>query len=270
MIIPVSDAADPRLTPFRWRDRQLASRLDRQETVGAGLFVAEGDLVVERALAQHCQAHALLCDDTMAEHFHVRLPNIPVYQAPESVRRDVTGLGVPLRAMGLFVRPALLSVDDVLKHTQRVIIAEAIDNPTNLGAIIRSAVALGWDSIVLTRGSADPLARRALRVSMGTALALPFARHDDTEDVLTLLRKHAFRTVALSPASTAVDIHSLTVPQDERVALMLGSERDGLTATSLGNADIVARIPMHHNTDSLNVGAAAAIAFFALGPRPTP
>ncbi len=267
MIIPVSDASDPRLAPFRWRDRQLASRLDRQETVGAGLFVAEGDLVVERALAQNCTPHALLCDSLMATHFNAQLPHIDIYEAPETIRRDVTGLGVPLRAMGLFIRPSLVPVEQLLSQCTRVVVAEAIDNPTNVGAIIRSAVALGWDGLLLTEGSADPLARRALRVSMGTALSLPFARHTSTDDVITILRQHAFHTVALSPSESATSIQSLSLKRYERLAVLLGSERDGLTSTSLSASDHIVRIPMHNNTDSLNVGAAAAIAFFALGPH---
>lgn len=144
MIITVTEPSDERLQPFRWRDRQLASRTDRLETVGAGLFVAEGDLVVERALAAGCTPRALLCDETLSNAFAERLPDIDIYSGPEDLRREVTGLGVPLRAMGLFVRPPLVDAESLLSTTSRVIVAESIDNPTNLGAIIRSAVALGW------------------------------------------------------------------------------------------------------------------------------
>ena len=266
MIITVNDPGDERLGPFRWRDRQLASRTDRLESVGAGLFVAEGDLVVERALAAGCTPRALLCDDTMAVSFSARLPGTDVYCGPEDLRREVTGLGVPLRAMGLFVRPPLVAPDDLVGASRRLVVAESVDNPTNLGAVIRSAVALGWDGLVLARGSTDPLARRALRVSMGTGLALPFARLNEDEPPLALLHRHGFRTFALTPDGSARELGAVRVGPDEKVAVLLGSERDGLRADTLGGAVEQVRIPMHNGIDSLNVGVAAAVALYALGP----
>ncbi len=266
MIIPVADPADTRLEPFRWRDRQLASRLDRLETVGAGLFVAEGDLVVERALAAGCETVALLCEQSTAELFESRLPAVPIYSGAEDLRRDVTGLGVPLRAMGLFVRPPLVTPEELLSRSTRVIVVESVDNPTNLGSIIRSASALGWDALLLTRGSTDPLARRALRVSMGTGLALPFSRLPADQGAIDLLHTNAFRTVALTPHESAVDLHRVTVAAGERIAVLLGSERDGLQHDTMTGAVERVCIPMHHGVDSLNVGVAAAIALYAMGP----
>lgn len=266
MIITVNDPADERLHPFRWRDRQLASRTDRLEAVGAGLFVAEGDLVVERALAAGCTPRALLCDDAMAEAFTERLPDTDIFCGPEDLRREVTGLGVPLRAMGLFVRPALVAPETLLASSTRIVVAEAVDNPTNLGAVIRSAVALGWDGLVLSRGSTDPLARRALRVSMGTGLSLPFARIDGDDSALALLHRSGFRTVALTPDASAADLRGFTTGAGERTAVLLGSERDGLRHDTLVGASERVRIPMHNDIDSLNVGVAAAIALHALGP----
>jgi tRNA G18 (ribose-2'-O)-methylase SpoU len=267
MIITVTEPSDERLQPFRWRDRQLASRTDRLETVGAGLFVAEGDLVVERALAAGCTPCALLCDETFSNAFAERLPDIDIYSGPEDLRREVTGLGVPLRAMGLFVRPPLVDAESLLSTTARVIVAESIDNPTNLGAIIRSAVALGWGGIVLSRGSTDPLARRALRVSMGTGLSLPFTRVDGHDSPIAQLHRHGFRTVALTPDDSAKNLHDVTVDNGERIAVLLGSERDGLRADTLTEARERVRIPMHNDIDSLNVGVAAAIALYSLGPK---
>lgn len=267
MITTVTDATDERLQPFRWRDRQLASRIDRLETVGAGLFVAEGDLVVERALAAGCVPRALLCDDAMADAFSDRLPGVDIFCGSEDLRREVTGLGVPLRAMGLFVRPPLVEADSLLSDTTRIVVAEAIDNPTNLGAIIRSAVALGWGGIVLSRGSTDPLARRALRVSMGTGLSLPFAHIIGDESATDLLHRHNYRTIALTPDASAHDLRNITVDPHERIAILLGSERDGLRADTLRNATERVRIPMHNAIDSLNVGVAAAVALYALGPN---
>ena len=266
MIVSISDSLDERLQAFRWRDRQLASSNDRKEKVGAGLFVAEGDLVVDRALLAGCIPAALLCDESMSHRYESQLATTTIYTADETVRRDVTGLGVPLRAMGLFQRPPLTSISSLLGSTRRLVVAESIDNPTNLGAIIRSTAGLGWDGIILSSGSADPLARRALRVSMGTGLMVPFARLDAHENIHDMLRHHGFRTFALTPRETGVNLRSVSVSPTDRVAIFLGSERDGLDNDTMMNADEMIRIPMHSSVDSLNVAAAAAVALYELGP----
>lgn len=273
MIIPVVDPRDPRLDWFRWRDRQLASRTDRLESVGAGLFVAEGDLVVDRALESGCTPVALLCDDRMGASYADRLGvsarhgAVEICVGDEALRRDVTGLGVPLRAVGLFRRPPLRSPDEVLSGSKWIVVAEAIDNPTNLGAIMRSAAALGFGGLILDQSSTDPLARRALRVSMGTALSLPFARLEPSDSIAALLGRHDNIAFALTPDPSALDISTIVPPRDARVILLLGSEREGLTPTSLTAATERVRIPMHSGVDSLNVGAAAAIALHHLGPN---
>ena len=267
MIIHVTDGTDPRLDPFRWRDRQLASKLERLDAVGAGMFVAEGDLVVERAIDLHYEAVALLCDEPTGLRLAESVgKSVQVFIGSEQLRGDVTGLGVPLRATGLFRRPALASAHDVLSHATRVVVAEEIDNPTNLGAIVRSAVALGWDAIVLSAGSADPLARRALRVSMGSGLSVPFVRLAHDENLGKLLRQHNFVSYAMTPDASATSLASITVATEQKTALLLGSERDGLEQDTLLAATHIVRIPMHGGIDSLNVGAAAAIAMHALGP----
>jgi len=265
MITPVDRADDPRLDAFRWRERQLASRTDRLETVGAGLFVAEGDLVVERSLASGREPVALLCSDKTAPGMASRLGGeVPVYVGDEALRREVTGLGVPLGVTGLFRRPPLRDPDELCAVSRRIVVMEAVDNPTNLGAVVRSAAALGWDALVLDATSADPLARRALRVSMGTGLTLPFARLAPGDSVAALLGRHDFASVALTPDPAAVPLAA--VGRADRVALLLGSERDGLADATLSAATVRARIPMHAGVDSLNVGAAAAIALHVLGP----
>lgn len=265
MITIVHEANDARLDAFRWRDRQLASKADRLETVGAGLFVAEGDLVVGRAIDAGCTPVALLCDELMAQHFATRVPNnVDIFIGHEQLRQDVTGLGVPLRATGLFQRPPLTNPDNLVATSHRILVAEAVDNPTNLGAITRSAAALGWDALILTAGSADPLARRALRVSMGAGLTLPFARLDSTDSIDALLNRHGCVSYGLTPSDTAVDIATVR-PTASRIALLLGSERDGLGAETMSSAHTLVRIPMHAGVDSLNVGVAAALAMYALG-----
>ena len=268
MIIKVHEPADTRLDPFRWRDRQLASKLDRLETVGAGMFVAEGDLVVQRAVDARCSPVALLCDESMAEHFADVVPDsVDIFVGTEELRREVTGLGVPLRATGLFQRPPLTDCDELIAKSSRILVAEAVDNPTNLGAIIRSAAGLGWDALVLSSGSADPLARRALRVSMGTGLTLPFARVAPGDSLASLLQRHNVHSYGLTPDVTAVSLHEVKVPHQQTIALLLGSERDGLDEVTMVEATQLVRIPMYARVDSLNVGAAAAIAMYALGLR---
>lgn len=268
MIVRVDDPADARLDAFRWRERQLASVAQRREKVGAGMFVAEGDLVVARAIDAGCAPVALLCDDRHGEVLDGRVDRgIPVYVGSEALRKEVTGLGVPLSATGLFRRPALLQSDTMLQSSRFVVVMEAVDNPTNLGAIVRSAAALGWDGLLLDSTSADPLARRALRVSMGTGLSLPFSRLAPDEDPVTVLHRHGFVTCALAPDGAAVDISTLEIGTAAKVAVLLGSERTGLSPAVLSSASHTVRIPMHAGTDSLNVGAAAAIALQMLGPN---
>lgn len=267
MIVPVSDAADARLDRFRWRERQLASRADRAEAVGAGLFVAEGDLVVDRALAAGCQPVALLCEDRLARRYESMLPATEIFVGDTDLRRDVTGLGVPLGAAGLFRRPALRSPDELVARSRWIVVAEAVDNPTNLGAIVRTAAALGFEALVTDSTSADPLARRALRVSMGTALGLPFARLGDDDSVAGLLSRHPGTSYALTPDSSATDISLADSSTDVRSIVLVGSERTGLGEATMASASRRVRIPMHAGVDSLNVGAAAAIALHLLGPN---
>ena len=231
------------------------------------MFVAEGDLVVGRAIAAGCAPVALLCDDRRADEFSPLVSHdTPVYVGDESLRKEVTGLGVPLSAAGLFVRPALLSPAALLAQSSHVVVMEAVDNPTNLGAIVRSAAALGWDGLLLDPTSADPLARRALRVSMGLGLSLPFARLEPADDMTAMLDAAGFATYAMTPSASATDISSVR-PHSDRTALLLGSERSGLSAQVLAATGHTVRIPMHAGTDSLNVGAAAAIALHLLGPN---
>ena len=266
MIIHVTDIEDSRLDAFRWRDRQLASKSERRETVGAGLFVAEGDLVVERARLAGCEPVAILCAQRISAELTQHFSNdVAIYVADDKMRGIVTGLGVPLDVTGLFQRPALRSVTQLCQASSRIVVLEEVDNPTNLGAIMRSAVALGWDALLLDSTSADPLARRALRVSMGTALQLPFGRCEPGSDFVSLLHEHGFSTIALTPHSSAIDLRSIDASTD-KIALLLGSERNGLSDHALNASTFRARIAMQTGIDSLNVGAAAAIALHAFAP----
>ena len=263
MFTPIEAADDPRLAPFRLNERGLASRADKRDDAGAGLFLAEGDLVVERALAAGCRPHAALAD-------HGRMPNVAadlvaagadVFVAGDAVRAMVTGLGMPHPVVALFHRPSRPSAEALITASERLVIVEGVDNPANIGAIVRNAAGLGWDGLLLDHTSADPLARRALRVAMGTAFTLAHAR---TNRLAATVAAIDDRTIyALTPDPDAIDIRDLDPPRGRR-AIAIGSERAGLSAQLLATATPV-RIEMAGGVDSLNAAAATAVACFALG-----
>lgn len=262
--VDIEQADDPRLAPFRLKERGLASRADKRDDAGAGLFLAEGDLVVERALAAGCRPVAALADGE-------RLPSVAheivaagatVFVGGENVRRLVTRLGMPQPIVALFERPPRPSAGELAARCERLVVVEGVDNPANIGSIVRNAAALDWDGLLLDHTSADPLARRSLRVAMGTAFALPHARTNDLIGELAALVNSGVAVYALTPATDAVDIR--TVRPDGRRALVIGAERSGLSDAVLA-ATTPVRIPMAESVDSLNAAAAAAIACYALG-----
>lgn len=266
-MIEIFTADDPRLDAFRWRERQLTTIAHRKAGLSAGQFIAEGDLVVQRALDSQCAPDAVLCDPKRAITFgdQVAQRGGQMYVASVDIRRDVTGLGVPLDAIGLFRRPAATQANELMSTCQRLLVLDCIDNPSNVGAIVRTAVALGWDGILLDSTSADPLSRRALRVSMGAALNIPFARVDDTVSALAELRDRGVTTIGLTPAASAIEISTVRLHTQTRRALVLGSERSGLSQATLAECLLHVSIPMMRGIDSLNVAAAAAVACYALG-----
>ena len=256
--IRVDDPDDPRFRQFRLNERGLASRADKRNDAGAGRFLAEGDLVVERALAAGCVPVAALVDPDRVPEIADRL-ECPVYCGGDEVRRIVSGLGMPQAVIALFRRPARPSVAELAATAHRIVVLEAVDNPANVGAIIRNAAGLGWDGLVLDHTSADPLARRSLRVAMGTAFALPHARTTDLAGELAQLA--GFTLYAMTPAADAIDLSEVATPA--RAAVLIGSERAGLSSELLDLAQPV-RIPMAAGVDSLNAAAASAIACWAL------
>ena len=257
-VIEIDDADDERFAQFRLNERGLATRADKRDDAGAGLFLAEGDLVVERALDAGCVAVAALVDPDRIPAVAGRF-DAPVYAGGERVRRIVSGLGMPQAIIALFRRPARPTVAELVERCRRVVVLEAVDNPANVGAIIRNAAGLGWGGLILDHTSADPLARRSLRVAMGTAFALPHARTTDL--VGELRRLDGVEMYAMTPHPDAIDLADV-VP-GERVAALIGSERAGLSDELLSLATPV-RIPMAGDVDSLNAAAASAIACWAL------
>lgn len=251
-MILIDDPADPRVGGFGRTDRQL--RRD-------GRFLAEGDLVVERALDAGCRPVAALVDPERVPPVAARF-DADVFAAGPAIRRAVTHLGVAQVIVALFARPDLTAAPLLTATAERLVVVESVDNPANIGAIVRNAAALGWDGLLLDGESADPLARRSLRVAMGTAFALPHARVDDVVDTVAELGRLGIATYGLTPDPAARDIDA--VDPLPRCAIVIGSERAGLSPAVLDVCTEAVRIPLTAGVDSLNAAAAAAIACHVL------
>jgi tRNA G18 (ribose-2'-O)-methylase SpoU len=265
----VESLDDERLEPFRRRERQLTSRRQRRSDEGGGWFLAEGDLVVERALDAGCRPLALLCDAhaTPPVAHRAAAAGARVLGASESLRRQVMALAVTLPVIGVFERPPPRSALEVAQRSTRLVALEAVDNPTNVGAIVRSTVALGWNGLVVDRTSADPLARRSVRTSMGTVLAMDWARSHDLVEVIAKRRAGGVLTLAMTPRADAVDLDEVArelAGSTRAVAIVMGAERTGLSEAMEAACEVRARIPMASGVDSLNVAAAAAVTAYAL------
>ncbi|MBN2622514.1 MAG: RNA methyltransferase [Acidimicrobiales bacterium] len=269
MRTPVDDPDDPRIAEFvGLRDRELAGpRLRGRRVVASGIFIAEGDVVVERALRAGYRLRAALVDATRTDP----LPPVPagaeVFAAGPSVLRRITGLGVHRGMLASFDRRPMPDASEVVATARRVVVLEQVSNPTNLGVIIRSAAGLGFDAVLLDPTCTDPLYRRVARVAMGEGYAFPWAWIPRLPGGLEVVRSAGFRSLALTPAPEATPLNAVRVAGDERVALLLGAEGPGLSAATLAAADDRIAIPMRGGVDSLNVGVAAGIACWALGRR---
>ncbi|MEN9802340.1 MAG: hypothetical protein RLZ37_1465 [Actinomycetota bacterium] len=280
-LIVVDSPDDERLSQFRLREREMRPRHLPQrvikgrrpedlERIQSGMFVAEGDLVVERSLDAGCIMVVALVDADAPTPLIERISSdVPIFAAAREARRILTGLGVALDIMAIFERPTLPSFESCIAMAKRAIVVEDVDNPTNIGAIVRSATAFGVDALILDRNSSDPLARRALRVSMGTALKLPTCRVDDVIGTLREMRESGFVICALTPSETADDIRAVetSIRSCDKVAILMGSERTGLSTEALSLSTHLIRIPMADGVDSLNVASAAAVAAYALLAR---
>jgi tRNA G18 (ribose-2'-O)-methylase SpoU len=265
--VRVLGAADPRLADYvDLRDVSLRKHLEAAH----GLFIAEGEKVVRRALeAGHSPRSFLLAPrwlDGLADV--LESTDAVCFVAEEQVTEQLTGFHVHRGALASLHRAPLPAVDDVLASATRVVVLEDLVDHTNVGAIFRNAAALGFDAAVLAPRCADPLYRRAIKVSMGTVFSLPYARFDDWAGAMNLLRAHGFTSLALTPGEGSVDLASLAVPA--RCALVIGAEGDGLSERWLRSADVQVSIRMTAGIDSLNVAAATAVAAYALGPASRP
>ncbi|KUP95302.1 TrmH family RNA methyltransferase [Thermobifida cellulosilytica] len=262
-VIEVADPADDRLADYvRLRDSSLRRSLEAEH----GLFLAEGEKVVRRALRAGYRPRSLLLtrrrrtvlDDVAAEF------SAPVYVVDDAVAESLVGFHLHRGVLASFHRRPLPGVAEVVADARRVVVLEDIVDHTNVGAIFRSAAGLGVDAVVLAPRCADPLYRRAVKVSMGAVFTLPYARLDNWYNGLEDLRRRGFTLLALTPAPDAVPLAE-AVDGDGRYALLLGTEGDGLSSRWIAQADVRARIPMAaRDVDSLNVTAAAAIACYEL------
>jgi tRNA G18 (ribose-2'-O)-methylase SpoU len=265
-VILIDDADDPRVACFRRNERGLASRKQRRSDDGDGLFMAEGDLVVERALDAGCRPMIALVDAANPPPVTQRFDHdVPVYAGGDQVRAMVTQLGMPQGIVALFARPPRPTVDQLILTATRLVAVEAVDNPVNIGSIIRNASAIGWDGMVFDSTSADPLSRRSLRVSMGHAVDFPTARSPQLPDDLRRLSAEGFTVCALTPSRQAIDIAKIAVMT--KMIVLVGSERAGLSEAALAASTHHVQIPMSGAIDSLNVAAATAIACYALRCR---
>lgn len=268
--VVVDDPDDPRIRDFiGLRDRDLRLR-DRATSADpepqSSMFVAEGDPVVARAVRAGYALREVLVDATRTAPLppEVVATGAVVYGAGPDVLYRITGLGVHRGCIGVFERRPLLSVAEVIAGTRRILVLERVVNPINLGVITRSAVGLGMEALVIDDASVDPLYRRASRVAMGEVFEFPYARAGRFPEGLAPVVDAGFTLVALTPAEGAEPIDHVSFGPDERVALVLGSEGPGLTEETMAACHRRVSIPLAGTVDSLNVGAAAAIACYAM------
>ncbi len=266
MRIDVDDPLDPRIEVYQGlRDHVLRRRREGPGGDMAGVFVAEGDLVVERAVAAGYQLVSVLIDGKRTRSLPAAVgDDIPVFAAGPDVLQRITGYHLHRGMLACFVRKHVPDPAEILPSLRSIVVCEGVQNPTNLGVIIRCAAGLDIDGLLLDPTTADPLYRRAGRVSMGEAFKLPHARLPALPDGLDVIHEHGFTTLALTPADDSVDIGTLRFDPEERVAILLGSEGPGLSDETMAAVHHRVAIPMTGTVDSLNVGVAAGIAFFAL------
>jgi tRNA G18 (ribose-2'-O)-methylase SpoU len=257
----ITDPDDERIGDYRaLTDVELRTKWEPPN----GLFIAEGELVIQRALRAGYQMRSALVDEKRVAQLTGLPPASPLYAASQPVLESITGFHVHRGILASFHRKPPRAVAEVLAGARRLAVLEGLNTHTNLGALFRSAAALGMDAVLLSPDCADPLYRRAVRVSMGEVFAIPYAKADDWPSALEAIRSAGFTLLAMTPAADAVPLASLTPTQRARPALLLGAEGPGLTRRALAASDVRVVIPMHHEVDSLNVATAAAIAFYEL------
>lgn len=268
--IRIADFNAPELDIYaRTKEVVLLNRAKPED----GIFIAESPKVIERALDSGCEPISILMEERHIEgegkSVLERCGDIPVYTAEFDVLKELTGFPLTRGMLCAMRRPAPLSLQQVCENATRLAILEEVVNPTNVGAIFRSAAALGMDAVILTQACSDPLYRRAIRVSMGTVFQIPWTYVDKSvewpDEGMKFLHDMGFKTAAFALKDDSVGIDDPQLMSEEKIAVLLGTEGDGLATETIADCDYTVKIPMSHGVDSLNVAAASAVAFWQLG-----
>lgn len=271
-----------KITDFHTAELDVYARLTEAQLLNKdkpeeGLFIAESPKVVTRALDAGYEPVSMLVEECHVEgeakEVIARCPEIPVYTAPFEVLTQLTGYKLTRGMLCAMRRKQLPTVETLLRDARRIAVLENVMNPTNVGAVIRSAAALNMDALLLTPGCSNPLYRRAIRVSMGTVFQIPwtFLEKEETgiwpSEGMAYLRKLGFRTASMALRHESVEIGDDRLHREEKLAVILGTEGEGLTEATIRGSDYTIKIPMAHGVDSLNVAAASTVAFWELGKR---
>ena len=265
-IIEITDFSAPELDVYaRLTEAQLLNR----EFPEKGLFIAESPKVIERALDAGYEPVSCLMEKKHIEgegkQILERIKDVPVFCAEADVLVQLTGFRLTRGMLCAMRRKPLLGLKELCEGKRRIVVLDKVMNPTNVGAIIRSAAALGMDAVILTPGSSDPLYRRAARVSMGTVFQIEWTFSSD--DSLDEIKSLGFRTVAMALKDDSLSISDPRLTAEEKLAVIMGTEGDGLSDRTISGCDFTVKIPMYHGVDSLNVAAASAVAFYQLGKK---
>ena len=265
-VIEITNFSAPELDVYaRLTEAQLLNRFEPAK----GMFIAESPKVIHRALDAGCIPVSMLMErkdiDGSAKEILERCPDIPVYTADEELLCNLTGYHLTRGVLCAMRRPKLPTVEEICRTAKRIVILENVQNPTNVGAIFRSAAALGMDAVLLTPGCSNPLYRRSARVSMGTVFQIPWTFTGNwPEEGMAQLRELGFKTASMALSDDSVSIDDPALMAEEKLAVLMGSEGDGLTEQTIAQSDYTVKIPMYHGVDSLNVAAASAVAFWQL------
>ena len=272
-IIEITDFHAPELDPYaRLTQNQLRNRLEPEK----GIFIAESPKVIDRALDAGYKPVSLLMESKQitgpAAGILSRCGDAPVYTADREMLAELTGFELTRGVLCAFRRPAPRPVEELCKNARRVAVLEGIVDSTNVGAIFRSAAALNMDAVLINPSCCDPLCRRAVRVSMGTVFQVPWGQLGETpadwpEKGMDILHSLGFKTAAMALSDRSVSIDDEQLAKEPKLAIVLGTEGDGLAADTIASCDYTVRIPMSHGVDSLNVAAASAVAFWQLGKQ---
>ncbi len=270
-IIEITDFHAPELDPYaRLTQNQLRNRLEPEK----GIFIAESPKVIDRALDAGYKPVSLLMERKQitgpAAGILSRCGDAPVYTADREILAELTGFELTRGVLCAFRRPAPRPVEELCKNARRVAVLEGIVDSTNVGAIFRSAAALNMDAVLINPSCCDPLCRRAVRVSMGTVFQVPWGQLGETpadwpEKGMDILHSLGFKTAAMALSDRSVSIDDEQLAKEPKLAIVLGTEGDGLAADTIASCDYTVKIPMSHGVDSLNVAAASAVAFWQLG-----